>query len=98
VTLTGRRYYEVKKAFHTALKQAGIKNFRFHDLRHHFASTLVQRGVGLYEVQRLLGHKGNAMTQRYAHLAPENLRDAVLKLDKDDSADDSVTKQSQSGA
>ena len=23
------------------------------------------------------------MTQRYAHLAPENLRDAVLKLDGD---------------
>jgi integrase len=46
------------------------------------ASELVQRGVDLYLVQRLLGHKSHAMTQRYAHLAPENLRNTVLKLDE----------------
>jgi site-specific recombinase XerD len=46
-----------------------------------FASSLVQKGVDLYQVERLLGHKSNAMTQRYAHPAPENLRNAVLKLD-----------------
>ncbi len=81
-TFDGRRYYEVKTAFRNALNEAGIQNFRFHDLRHCFASALVQRGVALYEVQRLLGHKSQAMTQRYAHLAPKNLRDAVLKLDE----------------
>jgi integrase len=80
-TFNGRRYYEVKTAFRKALNQAGIQNFRFHDLRHCFASALVQRGADLYEVQRLLGHKSQAMTQRYAHLAPENLRKAVLRLD-----------------
>ena len=77
----GKRYYEVKTSFQEALEKAGIEDFRFHDLRHCFASDLVQRGVDLYVVQRLLGHKSQAMTQRYAHLAPENLRDAVLKLD-----------------
>jgi site-specific recombinase XerD len=51
-------------------------------VRHCFASDLVQRGVDLYLVQKLLGHKGQAMTQRYAHLAPENLRNAILKLDE----------------
>jgi len=96
-TFDGRRYYEVKTAFQNALKEAGIENFRFHDLRHCFASALVQRGVDLYEVQRLLGHKSHAMTQRYAHLAPENLRDAVLKLDKDEADKSSVTSKSQSG-
>jgi integrase len=81
-TFNGRRYYEVKTAFQNALKEAGIKDFRFHDLRHCFASALVQRGADLYEVQRLLGHKSHVMTQRYAHLAPENLRNAVSKLDE----------------
>lgn len=81
-TFNGKRYYEVKTSFQKALMKAGIENFRFHDLRHCFASDLVQRGVDLYLVQRLLGHKGHAMTQRYAHLAPENLRNAVLKLDE----------------
>jgi integrase len=56
---------------------------------------LVQRGVDLYEVQKLLGHKSHAMTQRYAHLAPENLRNAVLRLDKKDAEKDSVTYKSQ---
>ena len=54
-------------------------------MRHCFASALVQRGADLYEVQRLLGHKSHAMTQRYAHLAQENLRAADLKLDAMDS-------------
>jgi len=92
----GRRYYEVKTAFLNALKKAGIQNLRFHDLRHCFASALVQRGADLYQVQRLLGHKSHAMTQRYAHLAPENLRDTVLKLDKSEAEGGSVTNQSQS--
>ena len=60
-----------------------MTNFRFHDLRHTFASALVQRGVDLYRVQRLLGHRDGRMTQRYAHLAPENLREAV-QVFKDD--------------
>jgi site-specific recombinase XerD len=75
---------EIKRAFQKALKIAGVEDFGFHDLRHCFASSLVQRGVDLYKVQRLLGHKDNRMTQRYAHMAPENLRDAVLILDREE--------------
>lgn len=92
----GERYVELKSSFQKALKEVGIENFRFHDLRHCFASALVQRGAGLYEVQRLLGHKSHAMTQRYAHLAPENLRNVVLMLDKGEAGKGSVTVQSQS--
>ena len=73
----------VGMAFARACRQAGVTDFRFHDLRHTFASMLVQRGVDLYRVQRLLGHRDGRMTQRYAHLAPENLRDAVQVFNGD---------------
>jgi integrase len=70
-------------AFRRACHKVGVVDFRFHDLRHTFASALVQRGVDLYRVQRLLGHRDGRMTQRYAHLAPENLREAVQVFGND---------------
>lgn len=70
-------------AFRRACQRIEIADFRFHDLRHTFASSLVQRGVDLYRVQRLLGHRDGRMTQRYAHLAPDNLRDAVQVFNAD---------------
>ncbi len=77
----GSRYCFIQDEFRKTVKKVGITNFKFHDLRHCFASALVQKGVDLYQVQRLLGHKSNAMTQRYAHLSPENLREAINRLD-----------------
>ena len=74
---------QVGMAFFRTCKRAGISDFRFHDLRHTFASSLVQRDVDLYKVQRLLGHRDGRMTQRYAHLSPDNLREAVAVFDQD---------------
>jgi integrase len=42
-----------------------------HSFRHTFASRLVQAGMSLYAVAGLLGHADVQMTQRYAHLAPQ---------------------------
>lgn len=64
-----------------ALKLAGLRNIRFHDLRHAFASQLVSAGRSIKEVQELLGHETIQMTMRYAHLAPERMRDAVESLE-----------------
>ena len=70
-----------KKSFHTALNKSGITDFRFHDLRHTFASQLVRCGVDLYVVQKLLGHATPKMTQRYAHLRADQLKEAIEKID-----------------
>ncbi len=53
----------------------------FHSMRHSFASWLVQRGHPLYTVSQLMGHSNLKMTERYAHLAPDTLRAASLRLD-----------------
>jgi site-specific recombinase XerD len=65
-----------------ALKAAEIEDFRWHDLRHCCASYLVQNGVSLPVVAEILGHRDTSITQRYAHLSPEHLRESVVGLDK----------------
>ncbi|MDR1062420.1 MAG: tyrosine-type recombinase/integrase [Azoarcus sp.] len=49
--------------------------------RHTCASWLVSAGQPLHVVRDLLGHSTIKMTERYAHLAPETVRDAVAVLD-----------------
>jgi integrase len=82
----GSRVFDVatnyKNGWKALLKRAGIHNFRWHDMRHHFASRLVQRGVPLNTVRDLLGHSTVQMSLRYAHLAPDQRREAVAKLNE----------------
>jgi integrase len=76
----GDRRENFKRSWRTVLKRAHITDFRFHDCRHHFASRLVMSGVDLYTVAKLLGHSNARMTERYAHLAPGHLQEAVERL------------------
>jgi integrase len=76
----GERMKRIDTSWESLMKAARLKNFRLHDCRHHFASKLVQAGVDLYTVKELLGHSEIAMTQKYSHLAPDNLRAAVEKV------------------
>jgi len=73
-TYAGRPVGQVNtRAWRSALKRAGIENFRWHDLRHTWASWLVQNGAPLYDVQEMGGWKSAEMVRRYAHLAPAQL-------------------------
>ena len=80
--LSGDRWKDLGRAFESALKRAGIENFRFHDLRHHAASWLTMAGVDLLTVASILGHKDLRMTQRYSHLSPRHKLEAVEALKK----------------
>ncbi len=77
----GARVIDVRGGFTAACRRAGITDFRVHDLRHTCAAWLVTLGAALVEVRDLLGHATITMTERYAHLAPESVRDAVGRLD-----------------
>jgi integrase len=70
---------QLQEEWNAARMATGI-DCRWHDLRHTCASWLVQAGVPIYTVALLLGHSSTAVTQRYAHLAPKDLAEAVAKL------------------
>ena len=70
-TYKGKRVKNIKKAFKTALKNAGITDFRFHDLRHTFASQVIMRGGDLKDVQELLGHR-HVTTTQVGHVGRES--------------------------
>lgn len=76
----GGALYTIKTAWRNLLEDAKIITFRWHDMRHHFASKLVMAGVSVYVVKELLGHSSIEMTERYAHLAPDHMAEAVARL------------------
>ncbi|MEZ2409852.1 tyrosine-type recombinase/integrase [Bosea sp. RCC_152_1] len=65
-----------------ALEMTDDEHFIPYICRHTCASRMVQRGVPLQVVQKWLGHASITMTERYGHLAPDNLRAAVAVLEK----------------
>jgi integrase len=69
-----------RKIFERALREAGITDFRWHDLRHCHATLLRQSGAALEIVQRSLGHQSIKTTQRYAHVADDEMREALQGL------------------
>lgn len=70
---------QLREAWALARSKTGIR-CRWHDLRHTCASWLVQAGVPLHTVAEILGHTSTQVTKRYAHLTPDHLRDAILKI------------------
>jgi len=86
----GEKFKWVPDGFKLAVKALGLNDgivdprYRicFHSLRHTYGSWLVQSGVPLYTVKELLGHRTLAVTERYSHLAQENLREGIKVLDE----------------
>jgi integrase len=59
---------------------AGLKRGGWHITRHTFCSHLAMRGVALPAIKELAGHAQISTTMRYAHLAPDHLRQAIAAL------------------
>ncbi|WAP67198.1 tyrosine-type recombinase/integrase [Jiella pelagia] len=68
LTLTGYR-----RSQETALKNAGVTDFRRHDMRHDFATKLLRATRDIALVQKALAHSSITSTMRYAHVLDEDL-------------------------
>ena len=65
------------RVFLPAIKKAKLEDVTWHTLRHTFASRLAMNGQSESTIAALLRHSGTNMVQRYAHLSPTHLREAV---------------------
>jgi integrase len=83
VTKDGRPYHrgQVLRAFHDALRRAGLPKVRIHDLRHGVASILLAQGVSPRLVMELLGHSTITLTMNtYSHVSATLVREAADSL------------------
>lgn len=80
--LIGNTYYHVVKR----LFNNGVTDRKqwvdFHTLRHTFASWLVKNDTNIYLVKELLGHSDLKLTERYAHVGENQLKQAVMGLSR----------------
>jgi integrase len=89
VSRSGQIITEVSNSFQRVVDRMGlnkgIKDRRnrlvFHSLRHTFASWLAEAGTDLYTIKELMGHSSIKMTERYAHLSPNKMREAMKALE-----------------
>ncbi len=85
----GGKINDLSKTFARTVEDLGLNRnvtdrrarIVFHSLRHTFASWLAKEGVPLQAIGQLLGHSSMKMTQRYAHLCPNTVRDAAMRID-----------------
>jgi integrase len=76
--------HSVSQKFKKYVREAKLDDrLNFHGLRHSFASWLAMNGTNIYEISKLLGHSSVAVTQVYAHLAPEERHETVDLINYD---------------
>ncbi|MGH1397829.1 MAG: tyrosine-type recombinase/integrase [Alphaproteobacteria bacterium] len=73
---------DIRSPWNTAVRNAEIENFNFHDLRHSAASYLAMNGASLAEIADVLGHKTLQMVKRYAHLSEAHTSSVVASMNE----------------
>jgi integrase len=76
----GQALNNPRKWFETAMTNAKIDGFRWHDLRHTFCSRLAMADVPIRTIAALAGHKTISMAMRYSHLSKSHNQSAIEKL------------------
>ncbi len=71
---------QVRTRLNRVQRAAGLPETGFHITRHTFCSHLAMQGVPASAIQALAGHADLSTTQRYMHLAPSALDDAIAAL------------------
>jgi integrase len=79
-TSRGEPLNNPRKWFETAIEEAKIENFRWHDCRHTFCSRLAMANVPLLSIGQLAGHKSTQVTKRYSHLSSDHNQSEIEKL------------------
>lgn len=69
----------MRRVFEPALRRAGIQGASWHKLRHTAASRRIMAGLDVVAVKDFLGHADIQTTMRYAHLAPNHIREGINK-------------------
>lgn len=76
----GQHLTEIKRAWTSSLRAAGISSLTFHDLRHTAATRLAEVGADAFTIAAILGHSDLRMTQRYTHATDERRRAAIEQI------------------
>ena len=71
---TKGRLIDVKRRFDFAKREAGIKDFRFHDLRHTAATRMADCGADAFTLAAIFGWSDVRMALRYRHATDESKR------------------------
>jgi len=72
---------EMYQTLHFLCRKAGIREYGWHAFRHTFGAHSTMANVHPRLLQKWMGHSSLKMTERYAHLAPEQ-DEAINRLDE----------------
>jgi len=65
------RWYNIRKVYNKARKEAGLDWIQIKDLRRHYGIVLSENGAEMHVIQAMLGHSSVKTTEEhYAHFSP----------------------------
>lgn len=74
----GQPLISERRSFDALRTHADLPSLRLHDLRHTFASSAKSSNVSMQAIASLLGHSDTSMTELYADLFDDKVKDAHL--------------------